>query len=124
MEILIFKTHFFKFEISKGAVIRSGMVQSDMWNKHHPLNHCSQTKEEAIMLSKVKSIISRELSIRPERIASENTLREDLDMDRADLLSVVTDLEDEYSIVIDYNKLDSIRTVADLDEYVLNMINS
>ncbi len=76
------------------------------------------------MLSKVKSIISRELSIRPERIASENTLREDLDMDRADLLSVVTDLEDEYSIVIDYNKLDSIRTVADLDEYVLNMINS
>lgn len=33
MEILIFKTHFFKFEISKGAVIRSGMVQSDMWNK-------------------------------------------------------------------------------------------
>lgn len=88
------------------------------------MNHCSQTKEEAIMLSKVKSIISRELSIRPERIASENTLREDLDMDRADLLSVVTDLEDEYSIVIDYNKLDSIRTVADLDEYVLNMINS
>ena len=88
------------------------------------MNHCSQTKEEAIMLSKVKSIISRELSIRPERIASENTLREDLDMDRADLLSVVTDLEDEYSIVIDYNNLDSIRTVADLDEYVLNMINS
>lgn len=37
MEILIFKTHFFKFEISKGAVIRSGMVQSDMWNKHKAL---------------------------------------------------------------------------------------
>lgn len=75
------------------------------------------------MLSKVKNIISRELSIRPERISSENTLREDLDMDRADLLSVVTDLEDEYSIVIDYNKLESIRTVDDLDKYVLGMIN-
>lgn len=81
------------------------------------------TKEETIMLSKVKNIISRELSIRPERISSENTLREDLDMDRADLLSVVTDLEDEYSIVIDYNKLESIRTVDDLDKYVLGMIN-
>ena len=42
MEILIFKTHFFKFEISKGAVIRSGMVQSDMWNKQV----CKQTGEK------------------------------------------------------------------------------
>lgn len=75
------------------------------------------------MLSKVKNIISKELSIRPDRISSENKLREDLDMDRADLLSVVTDLEDEYSIVIDYSKLDSIRTVDDLDKYVLGMID-
>ena len=33
MEIHFFETHFLKFEISKGAVIQTGMVQSDMWNK-------------------------------------------------------------------------------------------
>ncbi len=33
MEILNFETYFFKFEISKGAVIQIGTVQSDTWNR-------------------------------------------------------------------------------------------
>lgn len=76
------------------------------------------------MLQKIRSIISRELSIRPERISPEKTLREDLNMDRADLLSVITGLEDSCSITIDYNRLDSFETVADLDSYVTAVLGS
>lgn len=76
------------------------------------------------MLQKIRSIISRELSIRPERISPEKTLREDLNMDRADLLSVITGLEDACSITIDYNRLDSFETVADLDSYVTAVLGS
>lgn len=76
------------------------------------------------MLQKIRSIISRELSIRPERISPDKTLREDLNMDRADLLSVITGLEDACSITIDYNRLDSFETVADLDSYVTAVLSS
>lgn len=76
------------------------------------------------MLQKIRSIISRELSIRPERISPDKTLREDLNMDRADLLSVITGLEDACSITIDYNRLDSFETVADLDSYVTAVLGS
>lgn len=56
MEILIFKTHFFKFEISKGAVIRSGMVQSDMWNKH-PVQRIEEILEivDALIIIEIHS---------------------------------------------------------------------
>lgn len=76
------------------------------------------------MLQKVRSIISRELSIRPERISPDKTLRHDLNMDRADLLSVITGLEDACCITIDYNRLDSFETVADLDSYVSAVLGS
>lgn len=74
------------------------------------------------MLKKIVNIISREICMNPEKIKDSTRIVDDLDLDRADMLNIVTDLEDEFDIIIDYGKLDSFVTVQDLEEYVESKI--
>lgn len=74
------------------------------------------------MLKKIVNIISREICLNPEKIKDSTRIVDDLDLDRADMLNIVTDLEDEFDIIIDYGKLDSFVTVQDLEEYVESKI--
>lgn len=73
------------------------------------------------MLKKLVDIIHDELSINPKHITPESRI-EDLNIDRKDLLCVVTDLEDEYDIIIDYGKLGDFVTINDLEAYVESKI--
>ncbi|OLU37764.1 hypothetical protein BO224_00455 [Erysipelotrichaceae bacterium NYU-BL-E8] len=77
---------------------------------------------EYIMLKSLKEIISRELAIHPSKIDEGSRMIDDLNVDRADMLNIVTDLEDEFDIIIDYGKLDSFVTVQDLEHYVESKI--
>ncbi|MCF0245315.1 MAG: hypothetical protein HUJ55_00625 [Ileibacterium sp.] len=74
------------------------------------------------MLQRTIDIISRELSIHPNKVQRDSRIVDDLNVDRADLLSIVTDLEDEYDIIIDYNRLNDFITVNDLETYVESRI--
>lgn len=77
---------------------------------------------EYIMLKSLKEIISRELAIHPSKIDEGSRMIDDLNVDRADMLNIVTDLEDEFDIIINYGKLDSFVTVQDLEHYVESKI--
>lgn len=74
------------------------------------------------MLKSLKEIISRELAIHPSKIDEGSRMIDDLNVDRANMLNIVTDLEDEFDIIIDYGKLDSFVTVQDLEHYVESKI--
>lgn len=74
------------------------------------------------MLKKVIDIISKEIAVKPEKLREDTSIKTELNIDRADLLNIVTDLEDEYDIIIDYGKLDSFDTILDLNEYVASKI--
>ncbi len=74
------------------------------------------------MLKNLREIISKELAIHPSKIDDTTRMVDDLDVDRADMLNIVTELEDEYDIIIDYGRLDSFVTVQDLDNYVESKI--
>ncbi|MCF0260331.1 MAG: acyl carrier protein [Erysipelotrichaceae bacterium] len=74
------------------------------------------------MFQKTIDIISKELSIHPNKVQRNSRIVDDLDVDRADLLTIVTELEDEYDIIIDYNRLGDFVTVGDLQTYVESKI--
>ena len=74
------------------------------------------------MLQRTIDIISRELSIHPNKVQRDSRIVDDLNVDRADLLSIVTDFEDEYDIITDYNRLNDFITVNDLETYVESRI--
>lgn len=70
------------------------------------------------MLKKTIEIIGKVVGVRPETITEKSRLQQDLNMDRTDMFSILTDLEDEYSIVIDYNLAGTLETVEDLESIV------
>ncbi len=74
------------------------------------------------MLKNIREIISKELAIHPSKINETSRMVDDLNVDRADMLNIVTELEDEFDIIIDYSKLDSFVTIQDLDNYVESKI--
>lgn len=69
------------------------------------------------MLKHTIEIIGKALGIRPETIKETDSFQ-DLRLEKKDLFGILTDLEDEYSIVLDYNRCGQLETVADLEEYV------
>lgn len=73
------------------------------------------------MLNKIIHIISNVLSINPGSLHKDIKIRE-LDIDRKDLLTVVTDIEDTYDIIIDYSRLGTFETLGDLESYVESKI--
>lgn len=70
------------------------------------------------MLKKTIEIVGKVIGVRPETITEKSRLQQDLNMDRTDMFSILTDLEDEYSIVIDYNLASTLKTVEDLESIV------
>lgn len=70
------------------------------------------------MFEKMKSIIAAQLGVKEEDITKESNLKEDLGADSLDLFQLVMDLEDEYSIKIPSEDLESLVTVGDVMEYL------
>jgi acyl carrier protein len=63
---------------------------------------------------KVQAMLSKQLDIPLENISLETRLSEDLKADSLDLVELVMDLEQEFSIQIPEEELPNIRTVGDI----------
>lgn len=66
----------------------------------------------------VKEIIVKELKIDPDKVTLEASLQEDLGADSLDAVEIVMDVEDEFSISIDDELAESIKTVKDLVDFI------
>lgn len=68
----------------------------------------------------VKAIIVKELKIDEAKVTLEASLQDDLGADSLDAVEIVMDLEDEFSLSIDDEAAEAIKTVKDLVDYIEN----
>ena len=72
------------------------------------------------MFEKKKEIIAEQLSVDAETITVESTFKEDLGADSLDLFELVMALEDEYSVEIPAEDLQTLTTVGQVMDYLKN----
>lgn len=70
------------------------------------------------MLEKISEIIAEQLSVSVSEISEETKFKEDLGADSLDLFELVMALEDEYSIEIPQEDLESLKTVGSVVSYL------
>ena len=69
------------------------------------------------MLNKIRTILSEELGIDASKITEETTFKE-LGADSLDLLEMIMNLEDEYSVKFDTNRLEELKNVGEVIDYL------
>mgnify|MGYP002509402839 CR=1 FL=1 len=70
------------------------------------------------MLEKMKELIAEQLNADADTITLETSFKEDLGADSLDLFELIMALEEEYSIEIPQEDLESLITVGDVVEYL------
>lgn len=70
------------------------------------------------MFEKIVQIMEDQLGVDTNGITEETTFREDLRIDSLDLYELVTALEDEYSIEIQPEELEELKSIGDVVEYL------
>ena len=70
------------------------------------------------MLEKMKEIIAEQLGVEEDEITPDTSFKEDLGADSLDLFELVMALEDEYSVEIPAEDLESLATVGDVMNYL------
>lgn len=70
------------------------------------------------MLEKMKEIIAEQLNTDAETITADSAFKEDLGADSLDLFELVMALEDEYSVEIPAEELQTLKTVGDVMIYL------
>lgn len=66
------------------------------------------------MLEKVKDIICRFVDIEKEEISESSTLRADIGLNSLDLISVASEIENDFGVSIPEKKVLTLKTVKDL----------
>ena len=70
------------------------------------------------MLEKMKEIIADQLNVDADSITEASSFKEDLGADSLDQFELVMALEDEYSVEIPAEDLESLATVGDVMNYL------
>lgn len=71
------------------------------------------------MFEKIKEIIVDKLNIDDDSFIDLDTdLMEDLNADSLDAVEIIMDIEDEFDITVDEDDVESIRTIADIINYI------
>lgn len=70
------------------------------------------------MLEKMRTMIAEQLGVGAEEVTEDSKFKEDLGADSLDLFELVMALEDEYSVEIPAEDLETLLTVGDVMEYL------
>ena len=70
------------------------------------------------MFEKIRDVISDKMGIDKEKITMESSFVSDLNIDSISMIDLIMELEDEYGIEFDEDQADSIKTIADVIEYI------
>lgn len=71
-----------------------------------------------MIFDKVRDIIVRQLEVEESSITRDTSFTEDLDVDSLTLIELIAEFEDEFDIEIDEDKLEDIKTVGDVVDYL------
>ena len=74
--------------------------------------------DKANTLEKVKDIIAKQLSVKPEEIKNDSNIAEELGADSLDLVEILMSLEDEFGISIPDEAIPQIKTINDVVAFI------
>ena len=69
-------------------------------------------------IDKVKDIIAKQLSVKPEEIKNDSNIAEELGADSLDLVEILMSLEDEFGISIPDEAIPQIKTINDVVAFI------
>ena len=75
-----------------------------------------------MIFEKIKKIISSKTGINKDTITLESAITDDLSLDSIEIFEILSEIEDEFSIEVEEEAYDSIKTVQDLVSYVENTL--
>lgn len=71
-----------------------------------------------MVLEKVKMILANQFDAPEDTITPETNIQEDLGADSLDVVDMLMSLEDEFDVEIPDEKIETMRTVADVVAYI------
>ena len=71
-----------------------------------------------MVLEKVKMILANQFDVEEDTITPETNILEDLSVDSLDIVDMLMSLEDEFDVEIPDEKIETLRTVADVVAYI------
>ncbi len=71
-----------------------------------------------MVLEKVKMILANQFDVEEDTITPETNIQEDLGADSLDVVDMLMSLEDEFDVEIPDEKIETMRTVADVVAYI------
>ena len=74
-------------------------------------------------LEKIISIMSDQLCLDSAKIYENSRIKSDLDINSLELLNVIIVIEEEFEITVEEQRLQKMKTVGDIAEYVVERIN-
>ena len=74
------------------------------------------------MFEKLKDIICNYVEVKPEDIRPESRFMEDLGFTSFDFMSMLGEIEDEFDVEIEQQKVEEIRTVKEAAEYLETLV--
>ncbi|MCO8193650.1 MULTISPECIES: acyl carrier protein [Anaerofustis] len=71
-----------------------------------------------MIFEKVRDIIVKQLEVSEEAVTMDTSFTDDLDVDSLTLIELIADFEDEFGIEIEEDKLEDMKTVKDVVDYL------
>ncbi len=71
-----------------------------------------------MVLEKIKMILANQFDVEEDTITPETNIQEDLGADSLDVVDMLMSLEDEFDVEIPDEKIETMRTVADVVAYI------
>ena len=75
------------------------------------------------MYEKICSFLSEQLGIDPAEIRPESNVIEDLGADSLDLVEMLTEMENEYNIIITDERVRELTTVGEIASFLEELVN-
>ena len=70
---------------------------------------------------KIKEMIVDQLKVDPAQVTPEARLMEDLKADSANIMVMITDLEDQFGITVEDDQIMKLKTVGDVVNYIASV---
>ncbi|EDS72037.1 acyl carrier protein [Anaerofustis stercorihominis] len=71
-----------------------------------------------MIFERVRDIIIKQLEVNEDIVKMETSFTDDLDVDSLTLIELIADFEDEFGIEIEEDKLEDMKTVKDVVDYL------
>ena len=74
-----------------------------------------------MVFEKIRSILCEQLDIEESSVTMESNIAEDLGADSMDVVDLIMSIEDEFEVEVPDEKIESIKTVGDVVNYIEQM---